>query len=204
MKIQNSARLGIMGGTFDPIHIGHLIAASEVARALDLSEVLFVPAGSPWQKSLYSSAEDRLMMTTLAVADHERFSVSRIEIDRRGPTYSADTVARLSDFYGEGAELFFILGSDAAAGLSTWMKLDEFTGKTNVVVVTRPGDPASAVEGADATFVPMPLIDVSSTDIRARVREGRPISYLVPPAVESYIRANGLYSTQEEVKDAQA
>jgi nicotinate-nucleotide adenylyltransferase len=194
-------RLGILGGTFDPIHIGHLIAASEVAGELDLDEVVFIPAGQPWQKSLYSSAEDRLVMATLAIAEHQRFSVSRIELDRRGPTYSADTLAALSDFYGGRTQFFFILGSDAAAGLSTWRKLDEFTKLAELVVVTRPGEHnvMSSDAGFPMTTVSIPEVDVSSTEIRGRVRQGRPIAYLVPPAVEAYIRANGLYSTEEEI-----
>jgi nicotinate-nucleotide adenylyltransferase len=197
-------RLGILGGTFDPIHIGHLIAASEVAGQLDLDEVVFIPAGRPWQKSLHSPAEDRLLMTTLAVADDRRFSVSRIELDRRGPTYSADTVAALSDFYGEGTELFFILGSDAASGLSTWHKLDEFTQLAKLVVVARPGEHRDVSLGAgfQMTTVSIPGVDISSTEIRGRVRQGRPIAYLVPAAVETYIRANGLYSTEEEISNA--
>ena len=195
-------RLGIMGGTFDPIHIGHLIAASEVAGRLDLDEVLFIPAGRPWQKSLYSEAEDRLLMTTLAVADHDRFSVSRIELDRRGDTYSADTLSDLRDFYGNETLFFFILGSDAAAGLATWRKLEEFRGLTEVVVVARPGEFQGAAHDVPTTQVKIPAVDISSTEIRSRVREGRPISFMVPRAVENYIRDNGLYSTSREMTDA--
>lgn len=198
-------RLGIIGGTFDPIHIGHLIAASEVVTALSLDEMVFVPAGRPWQKSLYSPAEDRLVMTTLAIADHERFSVSRIELDRRGPTYSADTLAVLREFYGPGADLYFVMGSDTAAGLSTWHKLDRFLELARVVVVTRRLDTGTPTPGdVVTTTMTIPSVDVSSTEIRARVREGRPISYLVPPAVERYIREKGLYSTSAEVSEAES
>ena len=198
----NPRRLGIMGGTFDPIHVGHLIAASEVAGRLVLDEVLFIPAGRPWQKSFYSEAEDRLLMTTLAIADHDRFSVSRIELDRRVDTYSADTLSDLHDFYGSDTLFFFILGSDAAAGLSTWRKLDEFRRLAEVVVVARPGELREDGPDVPTTNIKIPAVDVSSTEIRSRVREGRPISFLVPRAVESYIRDNGLYSTSREMTDA--
>lgn len=203
---QQARRLGIIGGTFDPIHIGHLIAASEVVAALSLDEIVFVPAGRPWQKSLYSPAEDRLMMTTLAIADHERFSVSRIELDRRGPTYSADTLSVLQEFYGPRVELYFVMGSDTAAGISTWHKLDRFLELARVVVVTRrlDGDTPTAPADVATANVTIPSVDVSSTEIRARVREGRPISYLVPPPVERYIRDKGLYSTSAEVSEAES
>ncbi|MDQ3877700.1 MAG: nicotinate-nucleotide adenylyltransferase [Actinomycetota bacterium] len=196
-------RLGIMGGTFDPIHIGHLIAASEVASAIQLDRVLFVPAGRPWQKSLYSDGEDRLLMTTLAIAGDRRFAVSRIELDRGGPTYSVDTVAALRDFYGPETELFFILGADAATGLSTWHNVDDLVASTHIVVVSRSGNEGLPdLVDADLSEVAMPLVDVSSTDICERVRRGRSIAYMVPPAVENYIRANGLYVTEDEVAHA--
>lgn len=190
-------RLGVMGGTFDPIHIGHLVAASEVTYVMRLDRVMFVPTGQPWQKERYSDSEDRYMMTVLGVTDDSRFIVSRAELDRRGPTYTVDTMGVLRDFHGSGTELFFIVGADAAMRLGTWKKIEGLADLAELVVVTRPGTDLTALDAEPGwpkiNVVEMPGIDVSATDIRARVRAGRPIDYLVPPAVTRYIRERGLY-----------
>ncbi|MGH2733990.1 MAG: nicotinate-nucleotide adenylyltransferase, partial [Actinomycetota bacterium] len=132
-------RLGVMGGTFDPIHVGHLVAASEALHSFELDSVTFVPAGEPWQKSTYAEPEDRLMMTVLGAASHSRFRVSRIEIDRKGPTYTADTMDSMRSFYGGEVELLFIVGADAALKLGTWVKVERLAEVAEVVAVTRTG-----------------------------------------------------------------
>ena len=199
-------RLGVMGGTFDPIHLGHLIVASEVRHALDLDRVLFVPAARPWQKSSYSNAEDRFLMTTLAAARHRRFGVSRLELDRQGPTYTADTMAALRDFYGPDVKLFFITGADAALNLASWVRLKELAKIAEIVVVVRPGYDASKLTAAEGwpalRHVEVPSIEISSTDLRARVQRGAPIDFLVPHEVATYIRAQGLYVGEEPVDAA--
>jgi nicotinate-nucleotide adenylyltransferase len=191
-------RLGVMGGTFDPIHLGHLVAGSEALDALELDLVLFVPTGHPWQKRLYSDPEDRYLMAVMGAASNARFAVSRMEIDRRGPTYTADTMQELRDFYGPDFGLYFIVGGDAALKLGTWKHVERLDGVAEIVAVTRPGfalDALSRRAGWPALQVlEMPAIDISSTDIRARVAAGRPIDHLVPPEVERYIRDRGLYA----------
>lgn len=197
-------RLGVMGGTFDPIHLGHLIAASEALSQLDLDRVLFVPTGRPWQKSRYSDAEDRFIMTSLAAASHPRFAVSRMELDRTGPTYSADTLEQLRLFHGPGIELFFIIGADAVLKLGTWHGLGRLRGLTEVVAMARPGFDLGALKPEPhwpkVGVMQMPGIDISSSDIRARVTAGRPIDYLVPADVMAYIREHGLYVTEPDRK----
>jgi len=188
-----------MGGTFDPIHLGHLIAASEALARLDLDRMLFVPTGRPWQKTRYSDAEDRFIMTSLAAASHPRFAVSRMELDRTGPTYSADTLEQLRLFHGPDIKLFFIIGADAALKLGTWHGLERLRGLTEVVAVARPGFDLEALKPEahwpKVGVMQMPGIDISSSDIRARVSAGRPIDYLVPAEVMAYIRGHGLYVT---------
>lgn len=190
-------RLGVMGGTFDPPHIGHLVAASEVLHAFDLDQVLFVPTGHPWQKQNYSSGEDRFLMTTLGAAHHPSFAVSRMELDRSGPTYTRDTMSTLATFYGEAAALYFIVGADAAQRLGTWVGIEELGRVCEIVAVSRPG-----FEHVAAAPVPgwprihrleMPGIDISASALRARVAEGRPIDFLVPPPVVRYIEERRLY-----------
>lgn len=191
------ARIGVLGGTFDPIHVGHLVAASEAAHAFALDRVLFVPAARPWQRSDYTDAEDRFLMTSLAIEGHSLFAASRVELDRRGPTYTADTMTALRDFYGEGATLYFIAGADAVANVSTWEKLDELKDVTEFIAVTRAGfdDPAPSDDPRlpRVHHMEMPDIDVSATEIRRRVAAGQPIDYLVPARVAAYIRTHGLY-----------
>lgn len=188
-------RLGVIGGTFDPIHIGHLVAASEALNAFSLDRVMFVPAGRPWQKSTYADPEDRFMMTTLAAGHNARFSVSRIELDRKGPTYTVDTLATFKDFFG--AQLFFIAGADTVAELGTWHRVEDLGELTEIIAVTRPGfsvDVGDMAAGWPKVHtMDIPGLDVSSTMIRARVAEGKPIDYLVPEEVARYIARLGLY-----------
>jgi nicotinate-nucleotide adenylyltransferase len=194
---QDGLRLGVMGGTFDPIHHGHLVAASEVAAAYGLHEVVFVPTGQPWQKAdrSVSSAEDRYLMTVIATASNPRFSVSRLEIDRPGPTYTVDTLRALKSERGEKTELFFITGADALAQIVTWQKLDELVELAHWVGVTRPGhvlaDPGFP-EGA-VSFLEVSAMAISSTDCRTRVAAGLPVWYLVPDGVVQYIAKRNLY-----------
>lgn len=201
----NHKSLGVMGGTFDPLHVGHLVAASEALYALDLDLVLFVPTGQPWQKGSYSDPEDRYMMTVLGVDSNPRFAAGRLELDRPGPTYTADTMETLRAFHGEGARLYFIAGADAVLRLGTWRKLKRLAELAEVVAVTRSGFGLGGLQPRPGwprvSTLEIPAIDVSSTDIRARVASGRPIDYLVPASVADYIRANGLYM-RASVNDA--
>lgn len=190
-------RLGVMGGTFDPIHVGHLIAASEALHVFELDRVLFVPTGQPWQKTNYSDAEDRFMMSSLGASTHRSFGVSRIELDRKGPTFTADTLKMLKEFHGRQTELFFILGADAALRFGTWKKVEGLADLTELIAVTRPGFALGQIETEDSWprihLMEMPGIEVSATDVRRRVRAGRPIDYLVPAPVADFIHERGLY-----------
>lgn len=186
-----------MGGTFDPIHVGHLIAASEALHVFQLDRVLFVPTGQPWQKTNYSDAEDRFMMSSLGASTHRSFGVSRIELDRKGPTFTADTMRTLKEFQGPDTKLFFILGADAALRLGTWKKVEGLADFTELIAVTRPGFALGQIETDESwpriNLMEMPGIEVSATDIRMRVRAGRPIDYLVPAPVVTFIHERGLY-----------
>ena len=190
-------RIGVMGGTFDPIHHGHLVAASEVARAFDLDEVVFVPTGQPWQKDEreVSPAEHRYLMTVVATASNPRFTVSRVDIDRPGLTYTIDT---LRDLHGERpeAELFFITGADALAQILSWKDADELFELAHFIGVTRPGyDLSEAGLPADrVTLQEVPAMAISSTDCRARVARTEPVWYLVPDGVVQYINKYRLYA----------
>lgn len=190
-------RLGVMGGTFDPLHLGHLVAASEALHEFELDRVLFVPTGQPWQKKRYSDAEDRYMITVLGTASDSRFAVSRIELDRKGPTYTADTMEVLKRFHGEDVVLFFIAGADAVLRLGTWVRIEALAKLAEIIAVARPGFAIGALR-PEPTWpivhvLKIPEIDISATDIRRRVREGRPIDYLVPAPVADYVREQGLY-----------
>lgn len=187
-------RLGVMGGTFDPIHNGHLVAASEVAAALHLDEVLFVPTGEPWQKFEVTSTSDRYLMTEIATAANPRFKVSTIDIDRDGPTYTVDTLRDLRKVNPD-AELFFITGADAISSIAGWKDVEELWTLANFVAVTRPGHklhlpdaPAGVIQ-----VLEIPALSISSTDIRERVSTGKPIWYLVPDGIVQYIAKHGLY-----------
>lgn len=190
-------RIGVMGGTFDPVHHGHLVAASEVAASFDLDEVVFVPTGVPWQKvdRAVSPAEDRYLMTVIATASDPRFSVSRIDIDRDGPTYTLDTLRDLQQAYPEAGELYFITGADALAQLLTWHDVEALFALAHFVGVTRPGHPLAdpGLPSGEVSLVEIPALAISSTDVRDRVASGRPIDYLVPEGVARYIDKRGLY-----------
>ena len=197
-------RLGIMGGTFDPVHYGHLVTAEEALVQFNLDRVVFMPTGRPVRKThrSVSSAEDRYLMTVIATASNPDFEVSRLEIDRPGDTYTVDTLRQLRDSYGANTELFFITGADAVREILTWRGAEELADLTTFIAATRPGylaDPlADAMPfGARAPRVePMavPALAISSSDIRARVADRRPVRYLLPEAVSAYIVKNGLYA----------
>jgi nicotinate-nucleotide adenylyltransferase len=190
-------RVGIMGGTFDPIHHGHLVAASEVADRFGLDEVVFVPTGYPWQKGevTVSPPEDRYLMTVIATASNPRFHVSRVDIDRHGPTYTVDTLRDLRAQYGPEADLFFITGADALAKILSWKDADDLFALAHFVGVTRPGfELSDAHLPADTvSLVQVPAMSISSTDCRRRVAEGKPVWYLVPDGVVQYIAKRRLY-----------
>jgi nicotinate-nucleotide adenylyltransferase len=185
-----------MGGTFDPIHHGHLVAASEVAAQFHLDEVGFVPTGQPWQKTHrnVSAAEDRYLMTVIATAENPQFSVSRIDIDRGGPTYTVDTLRDLRALNPD-TDLFFITGADALDQILTWRDTEELFSLAHFIGVTRPGhhlaDPGLPEGGV--SFVEVPALAISSTDCRARVAKGDPVWYLVPDGVVRYIAKRELY-----------
>lgn len=194
-------RIGIMGGTFDPIHHGHLVAANEVADRYTLDEVVFVPTGQPWQKGTVASpAEDRYLMTVIATASNPRFHVSRVDIDRGGPTYTIDTLRDLRRGYGPEAELFFITGADALSKILSWKDADEVFSLAHFVGVTRPGFTLSDAHlpANSVSLVQVPAMAISSTDCRARVAVGKSIWYLVPDSVVHYIAKRGLYRLSGE------
>jgi nicotinate-nucleotide adenylyltransferase len=190
-------RIGIMGGTFDPIHHGHLVAASEVAGRFELDEVVFVPTGEPYEKedTRVSPAEDRYLMTVIATASNPRFHVSRADIDRAGPTYTVDTLRDLHKAYGPEAQLYFITGADALAKILSWKDALEMLSLARFIGVTRPGYelrddhlPQDSVE-----LVEVPAMAISSSECRVRVAAGKPVWYLVPDGVVQYIAKRGLY-----------
>jgi nicotinate-nucleotide adenylyltransferase len=189
-------RLGVMGGTFDPIHHGHLVAASEVQTVFDLDEVVFVPTGQPWQKEdrQVSPAEHRYLMTVIATASNPRFTVSRVDIDRPGETYTVDTLRELHAARPD-AELYFITGADALAQILSWKDNEELWGLAHFVGVTRPGHQLSGagVPGERVSLLEVPAMSISSTDCRRRVGDDQPVWYLVPDGVVQYIAKHRLY-----------
>ena len=189
-------KIGVMGGTFDPIHNGHLVAASEVADRFALDEVLFVPTGQPWQKveRQVSRAEDRYLMTVIATASNPRFSVSRVDIDRGGPTFTVDTLSDLHAALPDAA-LFFITGADALSQILSWRDVGQVFRYAHFVGVTRPGYELGDDHLPDggASLVQVPAMAISSTACRERVAGGRPVWYLVPEGVVQYITKRGLY-----------
>jgi nicotinate-nucleotide adenylyltransferase len=193
----DAQRIGVMGGTFDPIHHGHLVAASEVAQVFALDEVVFVPTGQPWQKDdrQVSPSEDRYLMTVIATASNPRFSVSRIDIDRGGPTYTIDTLRDLRTERGDEAELFFITGADALAQIMSWQDVNELFALAHFVGVTRPGHrlTGDGLPKDKVSLVEVPALAISSTDCRERVGRGEPIWYLVPDGIVQYIAKRRLY-----------
>ena len=199
-------RLAVMGGTFDPVHYGHLVAAEAVRVEYNIDRVIFIPAGNPPHKRRQNitGAEHRYRMTRLAVSSNPFFEVSRLEIDRKGMSYTVDTIKELRHLCGSGSDIYFITGADALLDILTWHKIDELLGLCRFVAVTRPGYRNSDLEGqieklkdslhSDICMTEIPSLAISSTDIRNRVREGRPIKYLLPEAVEEYIFETGIYS----------
>lgn len=189
-----------MGGTFDPIHHGHLVAASEVASTFDLDEVVFVPTGRPYQKDAgeVTSAEHRYLMTVVATASNPRFTVSRADVDRPGPTYTIDTLRDLARSYGPDTEMFFITGADALAQILTWKNVDELFSLAHFVGVSRPGHELRS-EGLPVdrlSLLQIPALSISSTDCRLRVMDGAPVWYLVPDGVVQYIAKYELYRSE--------
>jgi len=191
-------RIGIMGGTFDPIHHGHLVAASEVGHAFSLDEVVFVPTGRREEKDAASPAEDRYLMTVIATASNPRFSVSRVDIDRLGVTYTIDTLRELHAARPD-AELFFITGADALARIMSWRDVDELFSLAHFVGCTRPGHQLTVTGLPDGkvSLIEIPALTISSSACRARVAKGEPIWYLVPDGIVQYIAKRGLYSGRE-------
>jgi nicotinate-nucleotide adenylyltransferase len=191
-------RLGVLGGTFDPVHLGHLVLAESARDQLGLDRVLFVPTGQPWRKEgrAIAPSGDRVAMLRLAIEGNESFAVSLIEVEQVGPSYTHVTLNEIAEA-NSGAEMYFILGRDALADLPNWKDPGRIMELATLVAAERVGEVIAApVQGiARATWLQMPLIEISATAIRERVRQGRSIRYLVPPAVEAYIRVHGLYAT---------
>lgn len=201
-------RIGVMGGTFDPIHHGHLVTAEEAWKQFQLDLVLFVPSGHPPHKEDRESldAESRYLMTVIATADNPHFQVSRMEIDRPGPSYTIDTVRELHRVYGKNTQIFFITGADAILEILTWKEPEKVLQECTFIAATRPGYDLRRLEeslpeaermrhATDPRVLVMeiPALAISSTDIRRRVREGMPIRYLVPEGVREFIEKNGFY-----------
>ena len=196
MQRRNTARIGVLGGTFDPPHFGHLAAALEVRHRLRLSVVLFVVANDPWQKSALqpvTPARKRLEMVRAAIRGLDGLEASSLEIDRGGESYMADTLQELRSQH-PGAELMLVVGSDTAQGLDTWKRPAELRELSTTVVVDRAGRSGGRPgEGWPAVVVEVPGLDISSCDIRVRFADGRPVAALVPPAVADFVRSEGLY-----------
>jgi len=194
-----------MGGTFDPIHYGHLAAAEAARVEFGLCKVIFMPAGNPphKQSQKISDAEHRYRMTALATSSNSGFEVSRLEVDKAGITYTFDTMKELRNIYGEAPAIYFITGADAVLELLTWYKLGELLTLCKFIAVTRPGFDICKLEQKIAEItskydgeiicLEVPLLEISSTDIRERIRSGKPVKYLLPEEVEAYIHKNGLY-----------
>jgi nicotinate-nucleotide adenylyltransferase len=197
-------RLGVLGGTFDPVHVGHLVLAEEAREQLGLERVLFVPAGQPWRKAgrRISKAEDRLAMLRLAAEDNPAFEVSDLEVSRLGPSYTGETLASIRAEH-EGAEIFFIMGEDALADLPNWRDPDRIVELAVLAVARRPSDSPEdrdlelmAIAPGREVWLSMPRIDISASEIRERVQKGLSVRYRVPDAVEAYIREHKLYRDQ--------
>lgn len=200
-------RLGIMGGTFNPIHYGHLVTAEESYYEFSLDIVIFMPSGHPPHKKdgEIISAEDRYLMTVIATASNPHFFVSRLEIERPGPSYAIDTLRELHQIYGEDIEYFFITGADAILEILTWKDSEKIYDMCSFIAATRPGyslekfkelslsSPEKDIKLPKVHFLEVPALAISSTDIRRRVKAGSPIRYLVPDEVANYIYKNGLY-----------
>jgi nicotinate-nucleotide adenylyltransferase len=197
-------RIGLFGGTFDPPHVGHLVTAVNVRHALDLDLVVLMVAGEPWQKvgsRSITAAVDRFAMVAAAVADVDGLVAGDLEVRRGGASYTADTLAELAVEY-PGAELFTIVGDDAAAGLGSWERWEDVVARSTLVVVDRPGTPVELPAGIDWVRVEVPRLEVSSTDLRARFVDGRPLDYLLTDAVLDVVRSRGLYGEDAEATHA--
>jgi len=201
-------KIGIMGGTFNPVHHGHLVTAQEALNQFDLDEVIFIPTGDPPHKidDLLAHAEDRYLMTVIATSSNSSFFVYRIEIDRKGKSYTIDTVKELRKLFGSDSELYFITGADAILEILTWKNTREIVTLAKFIAATRPGYDLSRIkelkttlfsnedEGDRRIFImEIPALAISSTDIRQRIKIGRPVNYLVPEGVNNYILKHGLY-----------
>lgn len=208
MGILRVKRIGVMGGIFDPIHNGHLVTAEEAWKQFGLDQVLFVPSGRPPHKEERHNldAEDRYLMTVIATATHPYFKVSRMEIDRSGPSYTIDTVRELHSVYGKNTQILFITGADAILEILTWKEPEKVLRECIFIAATRPGYDLKKLEEAlpeaekerhasdpRVLVMEIPALAISSTDIRRRVKEGRPIRYLVPEGVSEFIEKNGFY-----------
>lgn len=192
-------RIGIMGGTFDPLHLGHLVTAEQARADLPLDEVVFIPAGQPWQKpDSVTASGHRYLMTVLATAANPAFSVSRMEMDTPGPTYTVETLRRLRAQL-PGDELFFITGADAILSILTWKDADECLELATFVAASRPGHDLSGLEETGlrdrVTVLDVPALAISSSDVRTRFGAGRSVTYLIPREIEEYARKHGLYGT---------
>lgn len=192
-------RIGVMGGTFDPIHLGHLVTAEQARAELKLDEVIFIPARSPWQKERdVTPAEHRYLMTVLATAANPSFFVSRLEIDREGPTYTVDTLRALRQDMPT-ARLYFVTGADAILNILTWKAADECLALADFVAATRPGYDLQVLDEHglrdQVTVLDVPALAISSSDVRERFAAGRPVRYLIPRPVEEYASKHGLYRT---------
>ena len=194
-------RLGVMGGTFDPIHFGHLVAASEAVSAFELAKVIFVPTGEPWQKQTITDSEHRYRMTELAIAGNEHFEISRVDVDRPGPTYTVDTLCDIAAEHPD-AELFFVTGADSISQIGSWKDAEKIWPLAHLVGVTRPGHSLEVPKSPNGavSLLEIPALAISSTDIRARVKAGKPIDYLLPEAVIDYIQQNDLYRLDQGTK----
>ena len=193
-------RIGVLGGTFDPIHVGHLVTAVNVRHVLGLDLVVLMVANQPWQKEGSRSitpAIDRLAMVEAAVDGVDGLEAGRLEIDRGGPSYTADTLRDLAEQWGD-VELFTIVGDDAAAGIHSWERVGEVLARSTMVVVDRPGVRVELPADVDWVRVEVPHLDVSSTDLRARFRDGRPLDYLITEPVLDVIRSRGLYTREDQ------
>lgn len=207
-KSRGFKKIGIMGGTFNPIHHGHLVTAQEALSQFKLDRVIFIPTGNPPHKieNKIAGAEDRYIMTVIATSSNGNFFVSRMEINRKGKSYTIDTVRRLKKQYGTDTQLYFITGADAILEILTWKKTDEIVSLCKFIAATRPGYNLKRLEdlkeklfrnkmdASSRIFVmEIPALSISSTDIRNRIRNNRPIDYLLPEGVSNYILKHGLY-----------
>jgi nicotinate-nucleotide adenylyltransferase len=209
MPGKKKSKIGVMGGTFNPIHYGHLVTAEEALNQFSLEKVIFIPTGEPPHKTFdrIASPEDRYLMTVMATASNNNFYVSRVEIDRKGKSYTIDTLRELKKVYGEDAELFFITGADAILEILSWKNTKEIITLCKLIAATRPGYNISRIEEliekldvtetgkADSKIFVMeiPALAISSTDIRNRIKTGRPVNYLLPENVSSYLLKYNLY-----------